>query len=57
MAVKYYCDVCNREIINRDKINIWSIDTKFSTICALCWKMAEKALDKLHKLESARGLL
>lgn len=44
MAVKYFCDVCKKEIDWKSRIHIMGSKTELNTLCDQCWSLAEKSL-------------
>lgn len=47
MAVKYFCDVCRKEISTGKVIRLLHFEIKIRALCFNCWKKAEKFLKSL----------
>lgn len=52
MAVKYFCDVCKKEVEWKSRIHVMGNRTEINTLCENCWAIAENIL-LTSKSESA----
>lgn len=48
MAVKYFCDVCKKEVTSGNSIHLMNYRVKIRIICLTCWEKVEKLLLKLN---------
>lgn len=44
MGVKYFCDICNKEVNLGSRIHIMGAKSELNTLCNECWSKAEGLL-------------
>ena len=44
MSVKYFCDVCTKEVNLGSRIHLMGNSVKINTLCIECWNKAENIL-------------
>ncbi len=44
MSVKYFCDICLKEMDVRSRIHLMGNSSEIDTLCKECWNKAEEIL-------------